>query len=375
VDPVLIVALVLTLLAGGGAEAVRRRRRRNRQLREAVQQERPHGQTPGSGAAISLADVFWDLGASDFALEMMRHDGLLMREGTARERRTVHQRLDELIQAAGSYDRFIEDELDAIQEFYEAHRSAGPRRSLPTLESRSRRLLPGQTQSWGPRTTDITTDSNTTNGRTIGRPDDLESVGPGGGFRRPGGTGVGEVDLDSIESFSVTDIVDGLVEGRLGSKLETWWNERRLRSLKSQLDDAFGSLYDRYVSMVERTPDYYEQLESPARRWEREAERIDELRELGVLEDEPESMCADVLLNLAVRRACRNADTLRTNVRQIVETIHEHARRDDFAMAGYLLYLNRHAFFAGRDVDYVQDVRRIENRAHKVREEVRQVRQ
>jgi hypothetical protein len=44
-------------------------------------------------------------------------------------------------------------------------------------------------------------------------------------------------------------------------------------------------------------------------------------------------------------------------------------------MAGYLLYLNRYAFFAGRDVDYAQDVRRIENRAHKVREEVRQVRQ
>jgi hypothetical protein len=365
VDPVLIVALVLTLLAGGGAEAVRRRRRRRRQLREALQQERPHGQKPGGGAAVSLADVFWDLGASDFALEMMRHDGLLVREGTARERRTVHQRLDELIQAAGSYDRFIEDELDAIQEFYEAHRSAGPRRSLPTLESRSRRLIPGQT----------TNNNRTTNGRTIGRPGDLESVGPAGGFRRPGGAAAGEVDLDSIESFSVTDIVDGLVEGQLGSKLETWWNERRLRSLKSQLDDAFESLYDRYVAMVERTPDYYEQLESPARRWEREAERIDELRELGVLEDEPESMCADVLLILAARRARENARTLRTNVREIVETIHEYARHDDFAMAGYLLYLNRYAFFAGRDVDYAQDVRRIENRAHKVREEVRQVRQ
>ncbi len=364
VDPFLIVALVLTLLAGGGAEAVRRRRKRRRQLREGLQQERPHGRV-ADGRAVSIADVFWDLGASDFALEMMRHDGLLMREGTAEERRAVHQRLDELIDAAGSYGAFIDDELDAIQEFFEAHRAAGPRRSLPTLESRSRRLLPGNT----------TTNGNTTDGRKPGRPADLESVGPSGGFRRPGGSkGPDEIDLDSIESFSVTDIVDGLVEGQLGSKLETWWTERRLRTLKNRLDEAFESLYDRYVTMVERSSNYYGQLESPARRWEREAERIDELQSLDVLEDEPESMCADVLLDIAARRARRNAETLRQNVRDIVERIHDHARRDDFAMAGYLLYLNRHAFFAGRDVDYAKDVRRIENRAHKVREEVRDVR-
>ena len=362
-DPVLIVALLLTLLAGGGAEAVRRRRQRRRQLRDAVQQDRPHGPTPKQGPTLSVADVFWDLGASDFALEMMRHDGLLMQQGTARERRDVHRRLDELIQAAGSYDRFIADELESIQEFYEAHRSAGPRRALPTVGSRSRRLLPGSTNN-----------GSTTDGRSMGRPSDLESVGPGGGFRRPGSAAEGELDLDAIESFSAADILDGLVEGRLGAKLETWWTERRLRTLKGQLDEAFESLYDRYVSMVEQTPDYYDQLESPARRWQREAERIDELRQLGVLSEQPESLCADVLLECAAERARSNADTLRQNVRSIVETIHAHARQGDVAMAGYLLYLNRHAFFAGRDVDYAQDVRRIESRAHKVRTEVRQVR-
>ena len=83
-DPVLILFIfTAAALAGGAARAARnaRRTRRRRTLRASVTRALP---APGRDA--SLFDLFWDLGASDFALTLMAHHGLLP-ASAARDRR------------------------------------------------------------------------------------------------------------------------------------------------------------------------------------------------------------------------------------------------------------------------------------------------
>ncbi|MFU8806915.1 MAG: hypothetical protein ACNA8W_24115, partial [Bradymonadaceae bacterium] len=76
-DPITIVILTLIVLATGGAgtaAAVQMQRTRLRgRMGEAVRRKRPL-----RGQFISLFDVFWDLGVSDYALEIMGAQGLLI---------------------------------------------------------------------------------------------------------------------------------------------------------------------------------------------------------------------------------------------------------------------------------------------------------
>ena len=63
----------------------------------------------------------------------------------------------------------------------------------------------------------------------------------------------------------------------------------------------------------------------------------------------------------------------RNNVDQTIERIHDHARRGDTAMAGYLVYVNHHAFFAGKGEQYSKLVSRVETATYRIQEEVREL--
>ena len=186
-----------------------------------------------------------------------------------------------------------------------------------------------------------------------------------------GGSSRELVDVDDFAQMSTGDVIGNLLEGRLTETLQEWWGRRHLRSLKSDLDEAFEELYDFYVDEVERRSNFYDDLFEEADRWSREAERIERLRERSPLSGEPTGLSANILLEMAADTARDIAGRAERNTRKTIERIHAFARRDDFAMAGYLVYLNRNAFFAGRSPGYGEYVRRIENLAHRLRSEVR----
>ncbi len=142
-DPFTITLLIVmsVLASGSGSVAWRRAKKRRRErLRASLLRK-----FPAPDRYVSVFDVFWDLGASDYALKIMAAQRLIPRDPDDSE--AVFDTILDRIEVHGSYSAFIEDVLEAIQEFYEEHRAAGHRRMLPTLEVRGRKLLPGATTS------------------------------------------------------------------------------------------------------------------------------------------------------------------------------------------------------------------------------------
>ncbi len=387
-DPTTVIVILLSVLAGGGVskaavDAVRRMRRRR--LKERLREERQH-----DGRHLSVFDVFWDLGASDFALELMRHDDLL--PATAEEVDQAHRRLEAVVESHGSYQQYVDDSVEAIREFYRAGADTGSRREIPTLETRARKLLPvGEREREG-SSIEVSALVRRDGGasrrradealghfadRTVGEKRRMRESRRVPGVRAEGRIASPEiaVDLDDLAEFDPRELLTGFVEGRLTEKLEQWWEGRRLRGLKSDLDRAFEDLYDFYVEQVDRIPDFYDNLFDTADRWEQEADRIRQIRREEPLEGHPAEATADVLLELAEETARSIARRADRETSEAIERIHQAARRGDFAMAGYLVYLNHHAFFAGRSPEYAEYVRRIENTAHRLRREVRRLEQ
>jgi len=382
-DPTTVILITLAVLAGGGASgaavaAVRRKRRAR--LERALRREQEH-----DGRSLSLVDVFWDLGASDFALELMRSDELLPAD--ADEVAEAHRRLDAIIESHGSYRQYIDDSLEAIREFHEAGADAANRREIPTLETRARKLLPvgggedsasfeasalvpksADEREWHGRAALGTyVDESLDEKRRMREARRVPGIRIEGRVRAPDRV----VDVDDIAGFEPDELLTSLVEGRIGEQIQQWWEGRQLRSLKKRLDRAFEDIYDYYVAQVDRTPNFYDNLFDTADKWEREAERIAGIREQTPLDDHPASATADLLLQVAEETARSIAGRAERETTEAIERIHEHARRGDFAMAGYLVYLNHHALFAGRGDEYGKYVRRIRNTAHKVKREMR----
>jgi hypothetical protein len=384
-DPTTVILILLSILAGGGAskatiDAVRRLRRRR--LEEGLRREKRH-----DDHRLSVFDVFWDLGASDFALELMRHDQLLpARAGDVEE---VHRRLEAVIDSHGSYQQFVDDSLEAIREFYRAGADAPNRREVPTLETRARKLLPvGEQESDTSSSIEVSAlvprdggelregadqrlghfaDRSLDEKRRLQKSDRVPGVQAEGRVSSPGSV----VDVDDVADFDPGELLTSVVEGRFTETIEEWWEGRKLRGLKNELDRAFEDLYDFYVEQVDRTPDFYDNLFDIADRWEEEADRIREVREQAPLEGHPSETAADVLLEMAEKTARSIARRSERQTTDAIERIHDAAREGDFAMAGYLVYLNHHAFFAGRSPEYGKYVRRIENTAHQVKQEIR----
>ena len=370
-DPItLTIIATLFVLATGGATtaAVRHRRRVQRQLRfkNSLRTRRAV-----AGLHLSIFDVFWDLGASEFALELMIHHHLLPDNGDDPDNFGGWSRLEDLIIQHGNYSDFLEDSLEAIQEFFEEHRRAGHRRRLPGLTGAARRVVPIPLRLESDRS-DATAPppdpASPPSSAEVKRRRDVRA-----GKQAPGlysELTQREVDIDKLGTLGVLDILQSVFDGSLADRIEKWWKMRDLRKLRKELDETLASLYYFYADVARRTPDFYEPIYDAHKRWRDEANRLRLATRRRPWAHEPFEIASDVLFELAIDFSEHLAKRAWETTFRAVENIHGHARKGDQAMAGYLVYLNRHAFFAGRHPDYADYSRKVEYATHRVREEV-----
>ena len=364
-DPVTITIITLFILAMGTSTTVAMRRKRKAQRRLLLQEGlRAHRRIEDQ--RLSLFDVFWDLGASDFALELMAHHRLLPENDTGPH--DAWSRLADLVAQHGDYGDYLEDSLEAIQEFYDEHRHAGHRRRLPGLTEASSRTVPVPKR--------IESDKAPASAPQKSRPtaaDVRERRALRAGRQDPGlmaDPTHDEVDLDHVGEFSALDILRSVVDGNLGNQLEKWWKLRRLRQKRQELDEALAELYDFYADVARRNLDFYDPLYDAHQRWRDEATRLRFEARRRPWAGRPWELTADVLFDDAVSLSERLATRAYDTTYHTIETIHDHVRQGNKPMAGYLVFLNRHAFFAGRHPEYADHARRVEYATQRVREEI-----
>lgn len=381
-DPLVLIIFALIALSGGGvttAVVAQNRRRARTDLRGALLQKRAH-----RDREVSIFDVFWDLGVSDFALEMMAHQGLLFDDPQGLT--GAHYQLDDLIDAHGSYTEFLEDTLGSIQEFYREHRETGPRRRIAIFRTQGPKLLPIQParapvpvvpehvrpEAQGA----LVRQEAAGRDRSLQPPDDRAlfhtTVEPNLPTLRDSDEQV-EIDVDAASRFGPQQMLKSIFDGRFSGTVQKWWSFRHLRATKSRLDEELEKLYDFYAADASKRPGFFEMLYDIPKRWYLEAERISALRQkidwtqLGF----PEA--SQILIEQAEGVARELMSHAQANVDATIERIHAAARKGDRAMAGYFLYMNRHAFFAGRAPEYGAYAQRIERQIHKVQYELRKL--
>ncbi len=349
--------------AGAGHTGLARARKRERErLREVLFEP-----WPGPDRYASLLDLFWDLGASDFALEILGNQQLLPL--SAPELSEVFARLDARAAIYGSYEAMVADLLDAIQEFYREHRAAGARRALPTLRIETQRLLPAAPE-----------DVNSASSPPQQSPElatsfllelDLDARASARDTRATALVPIAsDIDLDGLTQTSPGRLLDSLLNGHLRGELRRLFEARHLRALRRELDQHLAALYRHLIRLAERDPHYAEPLYDLARRWEREARRLEGLERQRPWSHRPWAPTADLLMEEARIKAHYLANHARENTDEALRAMQRHAKRGDLAMAGYLVYVNRHAFFAGRGDAHVAALREIEFATARIREEL-----
>ncbi len=359
ITSVLLLTLFMVALAFGFVGYVRQKRRRELlRLREAV---RSRGALT-SNVEVSVFDVFWDLGASDFALEVMASQGLLPQD--LQEMPIALDALVDRVDEQGGYDTFVRENLETIQEFFEEHRRAGARRQLPLLTTRNRKTLalPAVTsQKSGESPRDILNIPKSVQLRQVGRSGVMDAD------PQPF-----EVDLDELVRVDPVAILQGIFFGR-SDELDRWWQLRSLRGLRDELDGHLRRLYEAYAFEANNDPDYYRHLYDLTQRWTAEANRLEQLRDRAPWRGRPWNMAGEALVIEATATARQLAFRAKANVDQTLELIHSHARRGDYAMAGYLVFLNHHALFVGRASAYGDIIKRVETVTYRLQTELKKL--
>jgi hypothetical protein len=348
VDPVTIAVLAVVALLGSGAGAVaagRRRRAVERRdaMRVAVRSAIPIGNDP----PVSLFDVFWDLGASDFALELMASARLLLDEPD--ELALVVDLLPTRVAEHGGYAAFVREQLEAMEEYYRAHRDAGDRRAVLALAAPATKALPAaggsvtgssalrvasDAERFGAALRDAAAD------RVAWRTGDREGpllVGADG-----------SIDVDQVVGIDVGRLLGSIFDGSIGREAKRWFAMRAARQLRDELDRALAGLYRVYATQVRPDPASIAHLYDAARRWDADATRIGALRSAGSSRERRWALCATILLEEAETMARSLALRAAANVDETLQRIDAAAQRGNTAMAGYLVYVNRWALFVGR---------------------------
>lgn len=367
--------MLFVLGAGGVGSTVSSARRRQRRLeiKDGIRQRvRVNGELE-----VSIFDVFWDLGVSEYALEIMASQRLLIHG--VQDLATALDNLKGEVTVHGSYSAYVRETLETIQEFYREHQTAGNRRALPALELREHKTL---------ELPAVTSDSRETTNLPV------PYTGYTGGYQpvvatsfdervsaRSGETlsplvttmGGAAVDIDEVTRVEPMRLLKGLFDGNLSSEINRFFKMWNLRNLRGDLDGHLSAFYSFYVDAVHQDPRFYSHLYDTARRWDLEVQRVEQLLQREKWKGKDWAVCGEVLMREALAVSRQLAWLARNNVDQTVERIHDHARRGDVAMAGYLVYLNHHAFFAGRSDTYMDLVRRVENATYRLQEELREL--
>lgn len=337
-DPITIGLIAAGVAASsGGFTAFWLRRRKQAELdamRIAIKTTVPCG----TDAPVSLLDIFWDLGSSDFALEMMGHRKLLL--SNSKDLQALVHELPGQIAEANGYRGFIDQLLEAIQEFYREHKGAGDRRAIPALVAPAMKALPAVGESGGGGKLVVAHSSSHSR--------DWEAWRRGEVVGQLNAGQPAELDLDRALNAGVGSLLAGLFDGTAGHELKRWTAQREAKKLRDDLDTHLNALYGIYVSAVRSDPQTHANLHDAGQRWNAEGNRIAAVRQAQPYADKAWAVCADVLLEESAALAARLSMTAHANVNETLRRIDDHASRGNSAMAGYLVYVNRYALFVGR---------------------------
>lgn len=346
-DPVTLAVLAVLAVAGSGAgawAAVRQRRKlvSRDEMRHAVRSAIPLGRD----APISLFDVFWDLGASDFALTMLASRKLLLEH--PRDLALLVEALPARVAEHGSYAEFVREQLEAIQEYYREHRGAGDRRAVLALAAPVRKALPAAGAT-DPSSAAMRVASDAERlGMRQDQPLDRSAwrVGDVGGPLLQGSGG--SIDVDQVVSTDVGRLLGSIFDGSIGREAKRWFAMRSARKLRDELDRALVDLYRVYAAQIRPDATSTGHLYDAARRWDADATRIAALLAAPPFAAEPWALCGTILLEEALVMARTLAVQAASNIGATLERIDALGRGGDPAMAGYFVYVNRYAFFVGR---------------------------
>jgi hypothetical protein len=334
-DPVTLAVLAAFAVAaatGGTVAAVNARRRSQREaMRAAVRAPVPIG----NESPLSLFDVFWDLGASDLALTMMAHRGVLLER--PEDTGTLIHTLGEEVVRSGGRAAYIAEQLEAIEEVFRKQRSAGTRALPPALAAPERKMLPATSDA-------VQYASETPVG--LAKRDAWRSGGPVGPLD---GGDAGEIDVDAelgTDGQALLRVLFG--GGSMFAEARRWFAMRQARTLRDQLDRALTKLHGDYAAHVRHDATALANLHDSGRRWEAEITRLEALRRSDEGREAAWAMCAEALIEESIVLARALAVQAYSNVEQTLGRIDQLATSGQVAMAGYLVYVNRYAFFAGR---------------------------
>jgi len=182
-----------------------------------------------------------------------------------------------------------------------------------------------------------------------------------------------DIDVDAASRFGPQQLLKSIFDGRFSASIQKWWSFRHLRATKSRLDEELEKFYDFYAADASKRPGFFQMLYDIPKRWYLEAERIQVLRENTAWAEMRFPDASQMLMEHAEGVARELTAHAQHNVDATIERIHTAARRGDRAMAGYFLYMNRHAFFAGRAPEYGAYAQRIERQIHDVQQELRKL--
>lgn len=334
-DPVTLAvfaAFAVAAATGGTVAAMRARQRTQREaMRAAVRAPVPIG----NESPISLFDVFWDLGASDLALTMMAHRGVLLER--AEDKANLIHTLGEEVIRSGGRAAYVAEQLEAIEEVFRKQRSAGTRALPPALAAPERKMLPAASDP-------VEYASETPVG--LAKRDAWRSGGRVGPLD---GGEAGEIDVDAeigTDGQALLRVLFG--GGSMFAEARRWFAMRQARTLRDQLDRALTKLHGDFVAHVRHDAAALGNLHDSGRRWEAEITRLEALRQHDAGRDAAWTVCAEVLIEESITLARALAVQAHANVQHTLTRIDELAATGQVAMSGYLVYVNRYAFFAGR---------------------------
>ncbi len=380
----LIAITILTLLVlafGGTAASSQYKAYRLETLRKAMRTKR----YLTGGYSLSLFDVFWDLGASDYALEMMANDHLL--PASMHDLKLSYSVLDERINQHGSYHEYIEDTLESIETYYREHRLIGARAQTGQFLqiTGQKGLLPLQLTGTSPTharqtSTAVTRQSSNRDAHQNMMMkfslEDRQSLRhnntslPGSLILSYDPEGQIDFDLDQITGLDVSGVLTMLFGGVLTTGLQKWWKMRRLRTLKTALDQELSALYDLFATHANRNQNFVNAMYHDAHQWGLEVNRLETLLEADPAAGRTWHQSASLLLKEACALAQELEQQAYSTTRRGLETIKFHGSNNNKPMAGYLIYLNQHAFFSGRVQNYANYTNRVEAAAYHIQAEL-----
>lgn len=313
----------------------------------------------GEHAPVSLFDIFWDLGASEFSLAMMAHRGILLDDAVDFSH-LVHTLGEEIVRSGGRAS-YVSEQLEAIEEYYRDHNGAGDRRKILSLAAPLRKMLPAAGQTNAGSHVDVSYA-----GAISGGVADRETWRTG---TQVGGLALGTASETEDRDIDVDAAMGGDVQRLLGSlfgggsvinEAKRWFKMRDARKLRDGLDQALTRLHQIYAGHVRLDAQAQANLHDSAHRWEAEITRTLALQQEAAYKGQPWALCAEVLAEEAVTLARALATQAHANVDETLAHIDALAQRNETAMAGYIVYVNRYAFFAGRTAVCEEAVRQVE---------------